>query len=362
MKRGIVTVLLLVLLMPVCSAQSDDLWEEFGTDELERAGAQYGLRAELSEGVELGDGLQSLVGSAAEQLPAFLRSGLKEALAILAVVVLCAVVRGMQEAGLKQGGPDVSVMAGALAIAALAAGDMSAMLGLGRSTIDRMQGFSQVLLPVVAACTAATGSAAGAAARQVATAFFSNALITVIDRVLIPLVYAYVLACTAYAAVGNQGLKKIAQMLKWVVSRSLATLLILFVAYLTVTGTVAGTVDAAAVKAAKAAISTVIPVVGGIISNAAETILAGAGIVKNTVGIFGLLVVLAICLVPFLQLGVQYLIYKLCGALTAVLTDGRLAELVDGIGTAFALVLGMTGASALLLLISIVSGISGGGG
>lgn len=362
MKRGVVIVLLLVLLTPVCRAQSGDLWAELGADELAQEGQQYGLQEDLSEGVELEEGLQSLMGNMTQHLPNILRSGFKEALSLLAVVVLCAAMRGVQDAGLKQGGPDVSLMAGALAIVALAAGDMSAMLGLGRSTIDRMQGFSQVLLPVVAACTAATGAPAGAAAKQVATAFFSNMLITVIDQILIPLVYAYVLACTAYAAVGNLGLKKIAQGLRWVVSRSLTTLLVLFVSYLTITGTVAGTVDAAAVKAAKAAISSVIPVVGGIISNAAETILAGAGVVKNTVGIFGLLVVLGICLVPFLQLGVQYLLYKLCAALTALLTDGRLAELVDGIGTAFALVLGMTGASALLLLISIVSGIAGGGG
>lgn len=159
---------------------------------------------------------------------------------------------------------------------------------------------------------------------------------------------------------GNPGLDKVAEVLKWVVNRTLTALLVLFVTYLTVSGAIAGTTDAAVLKAAKMAISTAVPVVGTIISNAAETILVGAGLLKNTVGVFGMLAVLGICIVPFLQLGVQYLTYKFCGALVATLADNRLAKLIDSIGTAFALMLGMTGASALLLLVSMVSGLAGG--
>ena len=46
--------------------------------------------------------------------------------------------------------------------------------------------------------------------------------------------------------------------------------------YLTASGAIAGSADAAAVKAAKMTISRAIPVVGGILSDAAETVLAGA--------------------------------------------------------------------------------------
>ena len=101
-----------------------------------------------------------------------------------------------------------------------------------------------------------------------------------------------------------------------------------------------------------------VPVVGGILSDAAETVLAGAGVLKNAVGVFGMLTILSICLVPFLQLGIHYLTYKLTGALAATVADGRVAGLIDQIGSAFGLVLGMTGASALLLLVSMVSAVS----
>jgi len=335
------------------------MWEAFGMDELGRAGIRYGVGVELSEDLKLEQGVETLLERLADYLPGVLRSGLHSALVLLVVVLLGAMAEGIRAAGIEQNGMNVCVMAGALAIAGTSAGDMDAMMGLGRSTIDSMQGFSQVLLPLVAACAAAAGAPAGAAVRQVATALFSGVLLKAIDHLLIPLVYAYVVVCTAHAAVGNPGLKKVAGVLKWVVTRSLTALLVLFVTYLSVSGAIAGTTDAAAVKATKMAISTVVPVVGGIISNAAETILIGAGLLKNTVGLFGMLSVLGICLIPFLQLGVHYLIYKFSGAMAALLADSRLAELIDGIGTAFALILGMAGASALLLLISMISAVAG---
>ncbi|MEG1720926.1 MAG: stage III sporulation protein AE, partial [Pseudoflavonifractor sp.] len=194
--------------------------------------------------------------------------------------------------------------------------------------------------------------------RQLATMLFSDVLLTLINRLLLPLVYAYIAASAAYAALGNEGLKRIGHMLKWLVSSILTAVLLVFVSYLTVSGVIAGTADAVTIKAAKFTVSSVVPVVGGILSDAAETVLAGAGILRNAIGVFGMLAVLGICLAPFLQLGIHYLAYKLTAALTATVSAGRIGALIDSIGGAFGLVLGMTGASAILLLISMVSAIS----
>ena len=105
----------------------------------------------------------------------------------------------------------------------------------------------------------------------------------------------------------------------------------------------------------KAAISGVVPVVGGIIAEASETVLAGAGMLRSVIGVGGMLAILAACAYPFLQLGVQYLTYKLTAFLAAMVGPPGLCRLIDGLGGAFGLVLGMTGACALLLLISLLA-------
>ena len=86
-------------------------------------------------------------------------------------------------------------------------------------------------------------------------------------------------------------------------------------------------------------------------------LLAGAGVVKNAIGVFGLLGVLAACLGPFVRLGVQYLLYKLTAFLAGMTAAPELAKLIDALGGVFGLMLGMTGSCALLLLISISSAI-----
>jgi stage III sporulation protein AE len=60
----------------------------------------------------------------------------------------------------------------------------------------------------------------------------------------------------------------------------------------------------------------------------------------------------------FVQLGVQYLMYRMVSVLSQVLSGSRVARLVGNIASAFALVLGMTAASALLVLISIFATLS----
>ena len=183
---------------------------------------------------------------------------------------------------------------------------------------------------------------------------FSDLLIGAIDTLLVPIVYAYVAVCAAHAAVGNEGLKKLASVLKWVVTSLLTAVLLAFVGYLPASGAIAGSADAAAIKTAKMAISRAVPVVGGILADAAETVLVGAGVLRGTVGIVG---VLAICLIPFLQLAFHYLTYKLAAALIGTVSDKRLSDLLDSIGGAFGIVLGMTGACALMLLVSLASAV-----
>ena len=191
-----------------------------------------------------------------------------------------------------------------------------------------------------------------------AAMLFADILMNLIDGYLIPMVFAFLSVSVGYAAFGNEGLKRMGAFLKWMVTILLTALLLTFVGYLTLSGVVAGHTDAATIKAARFTLSSTIPVVGGILSDAAETVLVGTGILRSSVGVLGTVTILAICIVPFLQLGVHYLVYKLAAALSATVADSRISGLIDSIGAAFGLILGMTGAGTIILLISLISALT----
>lgn len=324
---------------------------------LQQAAEEYAPDMDWTQTPDLDGGLTALLETGTGSLRGVIHKALRSGLLLLTIVLLTGLAEGAAACGTGKTLQAVPVAA-ALAITAVSVTDANTLIGLGREVIERMEVFSKVLLPTVAAATAASGSPGGAAARQLAAMLFSDVLMTLINRVLLPLVYAYIAACTAYAAIGNEGLKRISSTLKWVVTSILTAVLVAFIGYLTVSGVIAGTTDAITLKAAKFTVSSVVPVVGGILSDAAETVLAGAGILKNSVGVFGMLAVLGMCMVPFLQLGVHYLMYKVTAALSATVADSRVAGLIDGISGAFGLVLGMTGACAVLLLVSMVSAVT----
>ena len=277
---------------------------------------------------------------------------------LLAVTLLCGLTEGVK-AGTGGSGLGVTTLAATLSITAIAVGDVNSLLSMGDEAIFNMETLGDVLLPTVSMATAASGTPAMAVVKHGATILFSDFLIRLIDSLLIPLCYAFVAANVAWAALGNDGLKRIGGLLKWLITILLSVVLLAFVGYLNLSGVISGGADAATVKAAKFTISNMVPVVGGVISDTAETLLAGASVLRNAAGVFGMLAVIGICVVPFFNLGVHYLMYKCTAALAATVSaDGRITGLIEALGTAFGLILAMTASCAVLLVVAMVSTVS----
>ena len=97
-----------------------------------------------------------------------------------------------------------------------------------------------------------------------------------------------------------------------------------------------------------------VPVVGGILSDASEAVLVGAGLVKSTAGIYGLLAMIAIIIGPFLRIGAQYVLLKLTAAACAVISEPKDSALVQHFSVAMGFLLAMTGAICMIQMISII--------
>lgn len=325
---------------------------------MEQAGEAYTGPVSLTEGLDIGEILRHLGEQGRAALGEVVKSTVRSCVLLLTVALLCSLAENLVTA--TGGDPlRVSTLAASLAITAIAVGDVHKLLSLGEEAIQRMETLGDVLLPAVAMAAAAGGSPAAAAARHSITLLFSDVLIKLISGFFVPLCYAFVAASFGWAALGNDGLRRLGGLLKWLIGTLLSLFLLAFAAYLNLTGVISGGADAAAVKAAKFTISNLVPVVGGVIADTAETLLAGASVLRNAVGVFGMLAVGGICLLPFLHLGMHYLLYKLTAALAATITgDDRITGLIEALGSAFGLLLAMTAACGMLLVVALVSAVA----
>ncbi|NLT15713.1 MAG: stage III sporulation protein AE [Clostridiales bacterium] len=373
MKKAIIifimTFVLALLQMPAaCAADAGDVQaaamtaeevresqaEALETDKLENAlpGDAGSLLGDLkiTDSLDLSGGVRKLLEGVQGGVGDAVTGGLKSAAVILIIAILCSTVNTAFEGGAKY-----AILAGVLAISAVSVLNVNAFIGLGSKTLDDMNTFSRMLLPTLTGAAAASGAITSAAAKYAATALFMDIMMSVAKSVVVPLIYAYTATSVAEAALGGEGLTGASNLLKWLTKTIMMGIVLLFVAYLSLTGVISGTTDAVTTKALKTTISTVLPVVGGIIADASETVLAGASILRNAIGIFGFLAVAATCLFPFLHLGVNYLLYKAAAGVSGAIADGRITRLVGAVGTAFGMMLGLVGASALMLFISIIS-------
>lgn len=296
-----------------------------------------------------GEGLLALIANAIGQLHPDLREAAGICLSLIGVIMLVSIAGLIPGARLK-----TAEFVGAVGIGTILLQNTNSLIRLGSHTIEEMSAYGKLLLPVMTSAMAAQGGITASTALYAGTALFDAVLTGLLTRLLNPMVYIFLVLSTANAALGEDLLKKMADFVKWLSVWILKTILYVFTGYMGITGVISGTTDAAALKAAKLTISGVVPVVGGILSDASEALLVSAGMVRNAAGIYGILAIGAVFLTPFLRIGCHYLLLRLTGAVCAVFGVKRCSDLISRFSAAMGLELAMTGSVCLLQLISTV--------
>lgn len=243
---------------------------------------------------------------------------------------------------------------GALGIALLLLKPSNTLINLGAETVVELSEYGKLLLPVMTAAVAAQGGATTSAALYTGTVVFDTLLCSIVSKLIVPMIYLFLCLAAAGSAAGEDVLQKLRDFVKWLMTWCLKLVLYTFTGYMSITGVISGTVDAAAVKATKLTLSGMVPVVGSILSDASETILISAGVMKNAAGIYGLLALISVWVGPFIQIGCQYLLLKVTAAVCGVFANKNNTALIQDFSGAMGLLLAMTGTVCLLLLISTV--------
>lgn len=295
------------------------------------------------------EGLWYVIRSAISKLQPSLAEGAGVCLSLIAIVLLVTLLQNFSDSAKR-----VAQLAGTLGIGVILLQPTNSLITLGINTITELSDYGKLLLPVMTGALAAQGGVTASAALYTGTALFDSVLSSAVSTLIVPMLYIHLCLCIANSVVGEALLKNLRDFIKWAMTWCLKIILYTFTGYLSITGVVSGTADAAAVKAAKLAISGAVPVVGSILSDASETILVSAGVMKSAVGVYGLLAILAVWIGPFLQIGSQYLLLKLTASVCSVIGTKESTTLIADFSGAMGMLLATTGTICLLLLVSTV--------
>ncbi|MBQ7566309.1 MAG: hypothetical protein IJT18_04240 [Oscillospiraceae bacterium] len=291
-----------------------------------------------------------ILRDAVRHLGDFAISGARTCACMLLIVLLCCVVRTGSDAGASR----AALVAGSAAICLCFIGNMRSMASLGSMLIDSYATFTEALFPVLSAAAAASGATSSSAAIYAVAVFFFQLLIRAIRLLLLPLLYAYLALSVADAALSERRLTGWKTLIGGLIKGTLRVLVFAFVAFLSVTGVTSGSVDALSLKAAKLTISSTVPMVGSMVSDASESVLTSAALLKNSIGAFGMLSVLAIGAIPLLQIAVQYLQLRITEAVCGVFGEKPLCGLVSDTASVMGYLFAMCCVCALLVFLSCI--------
>lgn len=306
------------------------------------------------ERTTFGQDLWTVVKSAVATFQPEFTAAVGISIALVAITMAISLVNAMPGKTSK-----VVQLVGVIAVATLLLQQAGSMVSTGIETVRSLSEYGKLLLPVMTAALAAQGGVTSSSALYVSTTVFNTVLTAGISAILVPLLYCFLALSVASCATQQSILSKLSGFAKWLCTWLLKMSLYIFTGFLGITGVISGTADATALKATKLTMSGMIPVVGGILSEASEAVLVGAGVMKTAAGTYGLIAVIAVWISPFLQIGIRYLLLKLTAAVCDVFGVKQVSDLIGAFSDAMGLLLGMTSAICIILLISLTCFLKG---
>ena len=335
---------LLALCLPARAIELPDGLNGAVPDELLESAQEEGL---MTRGAAyLWEMLRASLGGA-------VKSSLRAAVSLMLLALLCGLIEGTADGAGETAAPFTPYV-GVLGAAMLSEGDMSSLIALGLETLDELAAMAKMLLPTLAAAMAGSGAVGSASVWQVGALMMSDGFLSLIRDVLVPALYCMIGAAAAGALLPQSRLTVLADGVKTLITWGLSAILTVFVGFLSLSGLLAGSADRMAVRVGKTVISGAVPVVGGILSDATEALLAGAGTLRSTLGVLGVFAVLALCLAPLMRLVLQYLLYRAAAFFCGMVGTETLRSFLEQLSSAFSLMLAMTAGGAFLLLASFL--------
>lgn len=269
---------------------------------------------------------------------------------LLAVMLLSALIKGLQA-----GGSGISHEAARMAISGviviIASVSFGGMVRIARGAIESMQVLASFAMPALYALLASSGQLVSAAAIQPLMLAGVNAACHIFKVVLLPLAVMAGILFLVDGLTERFRLKSLAKLFKSLAVWITSGITLIFTLGVTLQRLAGSSVDAAAVKTAKFAIGTLVPVAGKNMSDAAETLLACTNAVRNAAGIATVIALAIICLSPFLKILVIMLVYRLTAAFGAPLCQGGICDSLEDAAGCMMTIIGILGASLFVMIL-----------
>ena len=280
-------------------------------------------------------------------------SSIKILISILVIIVIHGILKSITDNLENSNVSQIIYFVQYILIVTLIMSNFTEIIKLVKETASNLVGFINLLMPLLLTLMVYTGNITTSTILEPIILFISNFIGNIILDVLIPIVLVIVAFSIISKISEKVQVEKISKFLKSGVVWFLGLVLTIFVGIVSLEGTLSSSIDGVTAKTAKAAVSSVIPVVGKVLGDVVDSVLGCGVILKNAIGIIGNLVIIGICIIPILKIATLSIIYSLASAVIQPVADDKIVKLLDEMSGVFKLLLGILCSLSILLIVGV---------
>ena len=188
-----------------------------------------------------------------------------------------------------------------------------------------------VIFPILLTLLASIGGAVSVGLFQASTAVLANLVLQLFTVVIIPLFLVSFVFSILGNLVDSVKLSKFNDLINTILKWLIGIIFGIFSTVLTIQGVVAGSYDGMSINATKFALKSYIPVLGGYLSEGFNYAVAGGVLIKNSVGLAGLLLLLSSIIPTFVRIVVLAILLKLGSAVVEPMGMSKISNFLNQI-------------------------------
>lgn len=228
-------------------------------------------------------------------------------------------------------------------IAILVIGSFYQLMEVVKTTINSMINFMEVLLPILLTFLVLAGGPNTKIIFHPMILGTVNLVGIMIKTIILPLInFSFIISILSNLSERAE-LTKISELGRQIIAFIISAAFTIFIGIITIYG-LSTKIDGITIRTAKFAVDRFIPIVGGFLSDAVETVIGSSAILKNGIGIIGLFILVIITIFPLIKIGTLLLIYKIVGAVIEPIVSKNISSFFSDVSK-----------TLLLILISMVS-------
>ena len=279
------------------------------------------------------------------------KTGIKSLVSILIIIVIHSILKSISENLQNDNVSKMIYYVQYIAIVTVIMNNFSNVITMVKETATNLVGFMNSLVPILVSLMLYTGNITTSSILEPAILFMINFIGNIIQSFLIP---AVLIAATLsiVSKIGDKvQIDKISKTFNSGIIWILGVILTTFVGVISLEGTLSSSIDGITAKTAKAIVSSSIPIVGKILGDAVDTVLGCGIILKNAIGVIGVVIIIGICIMPIIKIAILTISYKILASISEPIADTKIIKLLEQIGDIFKVLLAILCSISVMVIV-----------